>query len=145
MTMIEIIECKPDDLPELSLLWEKMISEVMLDAKPNKEWWANYIRSFMAHGDYKCFKAVDNGVAIAFIDGSLFADPSIGEIIAIGLNFYVLPEYRGIIGARLYLKLVREGKARGAKHIDLICYKKTVSLWDKFKMDSVRYVMRKAL
>lgn len=143
--MIEIVECNEHDLIELSVLWEMMIMEVMPDATPKPDWWIKYIQAFMAHNDYKCFKAVINGVAVGFVDGSLFADPSIGKITAIGLNFYVLPEYRGNIGTRLYLRLVREGKKRGAEFIDLMCYKNSLELWNKFNMDSVRYVVRKAL
>ena len=143
--MIEIVECTAYDLPILSLLWEEMIFEVMPDATPNKDWWIKYIQAFFVHNDYKCYKAMVDGDTVGFIDGTLFADPSIGKITAIGLNFYVLPEYRGNIGARLYLRLAREGKKRGAEFIDLMCYKNSLELWNKFNMNSIRYVVRKAL
>lgn len=143
--MIEIAECNVYDLGELSNLWELMIKEVMPESTPKKDWWINYIKSFMVHSDYKCYKAVNNGIVVGFIDGTLFADPSLGKITAIGLNFYVRPEYRGIVGTRLFLRLVREGKKRGAEFVDLICYKNSLELWNKFNMDSIRYVVRKAL
>lgn len=141
----EILECDKNDLSELSVLWERMILEVMPDATPNRAWWVRYVESFMSHGDYKCFKAVVDGLTVGFIDGSLFCDPSIGEIVAIGMSFYVLPMCRGTVGMRLYLRLVKEGIARGAKHIDLFCYEKSTALWYKNKMNPIRYVMRKAL
>ena len=142
---IEIVEANVADLPELSVLWEAMIKEVMPDARPNHAWWMRYVAEYFKHSDYKCFKAKDCGVTVGFIDGMLFADPSIGEVTAHGLNFYVLPVYRGIVGARLYLKLVKEGKARGAKYIDLICYKNTTPLWEEFGMNAVRRIMRKEI
>lgn len=141
----EITECSIADLPELSDLWHSMIMEVSPEATPNKDWWMDYIKSFMVRNDYKCYKAIIGGVIVGFIDGSLFSDPSIGKVVAIGLNFYVMPEYRGTVGTRLYLRLIREGKVRGASLVDLICYKKSLPLWDKYGMQSVRYVMRKQL
>ena len=142
---IKIIECSMVDLPELSNLWHSMIMEVLPDAAPNKTWWIDYIKAFMVRDDYKCYKAVVNDIVVGFIDGSLFADPSVGKVVAVGLNFYVLPEYRGNVGTRLYLRLVRDGKARGASFVDLICYNKSLSLWDKHGMQSVRHIMRKGL
>lgn len=143
---INILEANKDDLPELSLLWEKMIHEVLPYTIPKRDWWIKYINAFMLHNDYKCYKAVIDDVIVGFADGSLFADPSVGKIVAMGLNFYVLPEYRkGIIGTRLYLKLAHEGKKRGAEIIQLICYGNSLTQWKRHGMTTISSNVRKEL
>lgn len=143
--MTEIFECTKKDLPSLSVLWEKMIYEVMPISNPNKELWIKHIEAYMEHHDFKAYKAIVNNEPIGYIAGMLFADPAMSRIVAIGLEFYVLPEYRGAIGARLYLKLAKLGKARGAKEMRLICYKKSLSQWEQNNLDVMSYFVRKEL
>ena len=131
---MEIVECNENDLPELSILWEMMVKEIFPDASPKIDWWIDYTKSFMLHGDYKCFKAVINNIIIGFIDGMLIKDPSLGKIVAAGMSYFVIKKYRGMVGARLYLKLVKEGKKRGAEMVQLICYQNNISQWQTHNM-----------
>jgi hypothetical protein len=143
--MTEIQECSVKDLPELSHLWEKMILEVMENATPSRELWIKHIEAYMKHEDFKAYKAIVDGETVGYVSGMLFLDPATARIVALGLEFYVLPEYRGEIGKSLYLKLVKEGKRRGAVEVRLICYENTLEKWKNSNMNVRSYIIGKVL
>lgn len=146
--MIEIFLCDESDLEEISILWEQMIRECEPTSIPSKDLWINHIKAYMKHPDFAMYAAAcDNGDNICgYITGMLMNDPAFSRIVALGLEFYVYPSYRdGSVALRLYHTLVAEGRKRGAKEIRLICYNKTLPLWESKGMICKSFLMSKEI
>lgn len=144
--MIDIFLCDETDLEDIGSLWYNMIKECESTSNPSKELWINHIKAYMKHSDFAMYSAYNGDTLCGYITGMLMNDPAFSRIVALGLEFYVYPSYRdGSVALRLYHTLVAEGKKRGAKEIRLICYNKTLALWESKGMTCKSFLMSREI
>ncbi|MCK5608532.1 GNAT family N-acetyltransferase [Candidatus Pacearchaeota archaeon] len=140
-----------EDLPEMSGLWVSMLKETNPEVAPNAEWWKQSQKEMMENRDnmgvhYYPYVAIVNDRMVGFIIGILYSDATASQSVALGQDFYVLPEWRNTsISEGLYGKLVRMGKSLNADCIEMTCFKDQLEFWGNSGYSVQKYCIRRPM
>lgn len=156
--MIKVYRSDIFMIESLIPLWLEMVREIKPDAKPNIDWWIEYMENCFNQKDYRCYHAIDvNGLDISeintvekfdyigFIDAFAMRDPIEGILSSFSTNFYVKPDYRPNASIKLYKRILDEGKNLGVESVEMICYKNTSEWWLKHGAIEVKHIMRRKI
>lgn len=135
-----------EDLPEMSVLWISMLKEINPTGKPNVEWWRENQKEMMKLDIYYPYVAIVDSKIVGFIIGMLYPDPTTGQRVAFGQEFYVLPECRNDkISEGLYGRLVRMGKSLNADCIEMTCFEGQMDFWMNKEYEVQKYCIRRPM
>lgn len=140
-----------EDLPEMSGLWVSMLKETNPEVAPNAEWWKQSQKEMMENRDnmgvhYYPYVAIVNDRMVGFIIGILYSDATASQSVALGQDFYVLPDWRNTsISEGLYGKLVRMGKSLKADCIEMTCFEDQLEFWGNSGYSVQKYCIRRPM
>lgn len=141
-----IREATTEDLNTMGILWRMMVKEINPGAQMNSVWWYKYQEELIGTGIYKAYVAIVCGEMVGYVTGSLYPDAISGDMVAFGQEFYIMPEFRNEnLASKLYSKIMKLGKERGASAVEMICYKDQLEMWRKKGYDIQKYHVRRSL
>ncbi|MBW2649054.1 MAG: GNAT family N-acetyltransferase [Deltaproteobacteria bacterium] len=125
-----IREAMTEDLKTMALLWRMMVKEVRPGSEMNTEWWLNFQKELMGTEVYRAYVAIECGEMVGYAVGMIYPDALTGKVVAFGQDIYIMPECRNdkVVG-NMYGKLVRLGKEKGAKAIEMLCFESQLEMW----------------
>ena len=125
-----IREAKIEDLKTMVILWRMMVKEIRPDSEMNSEWWLKFQKELMGTEVHRAYVAIECGEMVGYIIGMIYPDALTGKMVAFGQDFYIMPEFRKnkVVG-NMYGKLVRLGKEKGAKAIEMLCFENQLEMW----------------
>ena len=113
-----IIQATEKEVPQLGLLWAKLVEEENPKADPDIESWMEFEKKLLSLDSYYAYVFKINDEVVGFCDGLLLIDLETRQKYIKGGHLYVLPEHRkGSAGMRLHLKSFRKSKELGAKFL----------------------------
>ena len=143
---MKIRHATSEDVEEMAILWRMMIKEIQPNGEANKAWWIQYQREMMKTNLYCSFVATYQSVMVGFINGLVYPDAVTGDLIGLGQDFYVVPEFRGgKITKLLYRNLIKSGKKRGVKALEFTCFEGQLDMWMNKGYKINKYYVRRAV
>lgn len=139
-----IREAKVEDLKTMVILWRMMVKEIRPDSEMNSEWWLKFQKELMGTEVHRAYVAIECGEMVGYIIGMIYPDALTGKMVAFGQDFYVMPEFRNnkVVG-NMYGKLVRLGKEKGAKAIEMLCFENQLEMWENKGYNVYTYHVRR--
>ena len=128
-----------------------MLKETNPEVTPNAEWWRQNQKEMMENRvsfgvHYYPYIAIVDKKIVGFIIGILYSDATTSQSVALGQDFYIMPEWRNkLIPDGLYGKLVRMGKSLNADCIEMTCFEDQLEFWGNRGYGVQKYCIRRPM
>jgi Acetyltransferase (GNAT) family len=130
------------DVHKLSHLWLALCNEISPGYTPNPSWWRESTLKALSNPDYSLLLAESSGKLLAYTDGCIIRESSLGMIIMFSRNSYVLPEFRGKdIMKSLYCMLTDIARKGNCQKLMFLCNDTTLSMWKGYGYKPIEHVM----
>lgn len=132
-----------EDVGNISLLWEKMVLSMRPGWQPSREVWEGMCIAMMDSGFYSVLVVEKDKNIVGFADGMMFPEPSTGKMHGVGQHFFILPEYRGMLGGELYREIISLALEKGAEVLEFFCFPEELPFWNRHGYQPARIMVRR--
>ena len=131
-----------EDVKEISALWEKMVLSMRPEWEPRRDIWEAMCVAMLDSGYYSILVAEKDNKIVGFVDGLVTPEPASGKIHGVGQHFFIVPEYRGMLGGELYREIVSLALKKGAEVLEFFCFPEELTFWQRHGYQAGRIMVR---
>jgi N-acetylglutamate synthase-like GNAT family acetyltransferase len=130
------------DIPDMGILWMKLMKEIYPDHNPNMEWWIQDRTNEMQCGIYCAFVVDDQMDIIGYADLQIYRSPVWGCMVALIPSAYILKGFRHKgISKKLYLSIKNEAISNDVQKIIFSCSDTLLDFWIKYGFQKTDNIM----